>query len=68
MFISKHYKLQGRSSNKALVVTIPANVVQTFNLTKASRLKMSYQGDKLIIDLLSGSPSEPAALAHVEAA
>lgn len=51
MFISKLYKLQGRSRDKALVVTIPANVVQNFGLTKASKLKVSYQDAKLIIDL-----------------
>lgn len=51
MFISKLYKLQGRSRDKALVVTIPANVVQNFGLTKASKLKVSFEKDKLIIDL-----------------
>jgi hypothetical protein len=61
MFISKHYKLQGRSRDKALVVTIPANVVQNFGLTKASKLKMSYEDYKLIIDLKPPSPvSTPA--------
>jgi hypothetical protein len=51
MFISRHYKLQGRSRDRALVVTIPADVVQNFGLTKASKLKMTYQDAKLIIDL-----------------
>jgi antitoxin component of MazEF toxin-antitoxin module len=51
MFISKHYKLQGRNSDKALVMTIPANVVQNFGLTKASQVKMTFEDDKLIIDL-----------------
>jgi hypothetical protein len=50
-FISKHYKLQGRSNDKALVVTIPANVVQTFGLTKDDKLKMTFEDDKLVINL-----------------
>jgi hypothetical protein len=51
MFLSKHYKLQARNSDKALVMTIPANIVRNFNLTKASKLRMTYQNDKLVIDL-----------------
>jgi antitoxin component of MazEF toxin-antitoxin module len=51
MFLSKHYKLQSRSRDKALVMTIPANVVQNFGLTKDSKLKMSYEHNRLIIDL-----------------
>jgi hypothetical protein len=57
MYISKRYKLQGRSSDKALVMTIPANVVRVFGLTKDTRLKMSYEDDKLVIDLpVAGKP------------
>jgi hypothetical protein len=62
MFISKHYKLQGRSSDKALVVTIPANVVRVFGLTKESHLKVSYEDDKLVIDLRTmDKPLHPVA-------
>jgi hypothetical protein len=68
MFISKHYKLQGRSSDKALVMTIPANVVQNFGLTKASQLKMTFEDDKLIIDLRSnGGGTRPKILAGAPA-
>ena len=43
------------SRDKALVMTIPANVVRNFNLTKGHQLNITYQDAKLIIDLLSGS-------------
>jgi antitoxin component of MazEF toxin-antitoxin module len=65
MFISKHYKLQGRSSDKALVMTIPANVVQNFGLTKDSKLKMTFEADKLVIDLKTAD--EPKVLAGAPA-
>ena len=70
MFISKHYKLQGRSSDKALVMTIPANVVRVFNLTSDTRLKMTFEADKLVIDLPtadSTTPDKPKILAGAAA-
>jgi hypothetical protein len=51
MFITKRYKLQGRSCDKALIVTIPADIVQRFRLIKGNQLDMTYQDNKLIIDL-----------------
>ena len=67
MYISKRYKLQGRSSDKALVMTIPANVVRVFNLTSDTRLKMTFEDDKLVIDLPTTDRSHPGP-SRVEAA
>jgi hypothetical protein len=46
-------------------MTIPANVVQTFGLTKASQLKMTFEDDKLIIDLRTAD--KPKVLAGIPA-
>jgi hypothetical protein len=51
MFITKPYKLQGRSRDKALVMAIPADIVRHFQLAKGNHLDMTYQDNKLIIDL-----------------
>jgi hypothetical protein len=52
---TKHYKLQGRS--EALVITAPADVVKEFQLSKGSKLQMSFDQDdrKLVIDLDSAA-------------
>ena len=60
MLFAGRYKLQGRSSDKALVMTIPADIVREFSLTKDTKLDMLLKNEKLIIDLKPHTPSRAA--------
>jgi antitoxin component of MazEF toxin-antitoxin module len=42
-------------------MTIPANIVQNFDLTKDSKLRVTFQNDKLVIDLPIAKPSHSVA-------
>jgi antitoxin component of MazEF toxin-antitoxin module len=54
MLLSKRYKLQ--KSGHTYVVTIPATIIDHFNLDEYSSVKMTYDSNKLIIDLDSVTP------------
>jgi hypothetical protein len=56
MLFAGRYKLQVRSSDKALVMTIPADIVREFSLTKDTKLDMLLRDEKLIIHLKPHPP------------